>query len=147
MHTLAGSNMITLINHKHKYVTLEMSISMDSVATRFYSLMFSTVVYCCDDFQGDRFVKCMENGRLWRIRGHLRCRGVEVLISWGQSSLWAYVWAQSQWVDMINERKMRCRQVKAARYIRINFALKTTSAVLTCNRNVDNSQSENASRQ
>jgi len=45
---------------------------------------------------------------------------------------------------MINERKMRCRQVKAARYVGINFALKTTSVVLTCNRNVDNSQSENA---
>ena len=64
MHTLAGSNMITLINHKHKYVTLEMTISMDGVAVRFYSLMFSTVVYCLDDFRGDRFVKCMENGRL-----------------------------------------------------------------------------------
>jgi len=41
------------------------------------AVMFSTVVYCSDDFQPDRFIKWMGSGRLQRSWDHLDCRRAE----------------------------------------------------------------------
>jgi len=56
-HTLDEASTITLMKHKHRYVTLSRNIRMDGANT--VAIMFTTVVYSCDEFLADRFIKCM----------------------------------------------------------------------------------------
>jgi len=55
--TLNGANAITLMKHKYRYVALGQNTRMGGDTT--VAIMFSTVLYCCDEFQADRFVKCI----------------------------------------------------------------------------------------
>jgi len=67
-HALDGASTIILMKHKRRNVILVKITRMDSAIT-------VVIIQCCDDFQVDRFIKCME----WEAaKGHLSHRSFKL---------------------------------------------------------------------
>ena len=62
LHTLVPLILLLLMKHKHWYVPLVKTTCIDGANT--VAMMFSTTSLSCDEFQIDRFIKCM---RKWEV--------------------------------------------------------------------------------
>jgi len=58
-HTLVGASTITLMKHKQICIVLAKGTHMDGAVTL-------AIIQCCEDFQVDRFIKCL--GMVGRLR-------------------------------------------------------------------------------